>query len=297
MTAILLIFFLSPTTTRRMTIQSKETKKMTITRFITELHDLIDKVIVVIGPRGTGKSTIIKNGILYNMRDIPLGQVYNGTEEETDFYSEFVPSIFVDSDCDNKSLEKFKTRQKLLKQKKLHDPQFKNVDNRAFIVIDDCIFDDAWLKTKIMRYFFMNGRHVSITLIIASQYAMGVPKALRGCIDYVFICAHSSNADRKTLFDNYSAGFNTLKEFSKVLDQCTQNYSCLVIKRNSTSRKLSDQVWWYRAPVNIDFKMCHPIIWKYHGEEYDKKYRIRNAIREKNTKKHIEDNLEISIAR
>lgn len=280
-------------------MNKREPKRVTITQYRTWIHSLVDKVIVVLGPRGTGKTTLIKNGILNSIQDIPMGFVFNGTEDETGFYSEFVPTIFVFGDCDQKyifkKLDEIKTRQKEFAQLKKDNPKFKNIDNRLFIVIDDFMFDDAWLKTKLMRYFFMNGRHIRITLIIASQYVMGVPKAIRSCIDYVFICAHSSAADRKCLYENYAAGFSTLKEFNKALDSCTQNYKCMVIRRNSTSRNLSDQVWWYKAPETANFRMCHPIIWDLNGRKYDEKYKIKDAIRNKNTSKYEDENLVIQM--
>ena len=35
--------------------------------------------------------------------------------------------------------------------------------------------------------------------------------------------------------------------FFQVMDQCTENYECLVINNNAKSNKLEDQVFWYKA--------------------------------------------------
>ena len=31
------------------------------------------------------------------------------------------------------------------------------------------------------------------------------------------------------------------------MDQCTENYECLVISNNAKSNKLEDQIFWYKA--------------------------------------------------
>ena len=53
------------------------------------------------------------------------------------------------------------------------------------------------------------------------------------------------------------------------MDQCTENYECLVIHNNSKSNRLEDQVFWYRADMHSDFQVGHPSAWKYHISNYD----------------------------
>jgi hypothetical protein len=31
------------------------------------------------------------------------------------------------------------------------------IDARAFVILDDCLFDGAWTRDKMMRLLFMNG--------------------------------------------------------------------------------------------------------------------------------------------
>tara|TARA_B110000495_G_C22529065_1_gene321924 strand:- start:298 stop:555 length:258 start_codon:yes stop_codon:yes gene_type:complete len=52
------------------------------------------------------------------------------------------------------------------------------------------------------------------------------------------------------------------------MDQCTNNYECLVINRSSRSNKLEDQVFWYKADSHKDFKTCCPEAWRYSMENY-----------------------------
>jgi len=46
------------------------------------------------------------------------------------------------------------------------------------------------------------------------------------------------------------------------MDQCTENFECLVINNNAKSNKLEDQVFWYKAEPHPDFKLGAEILWK-----------------------------------
>ena len=39
-----------------------------------------------------------------------------------------------------------------------------SIDPRAFVILDDCLYDNKWTKDKMMRLLFMNGRHWKIML-------------------------------------------------------------------------------------------------------------------------------------
>ena len=48
------------------------------------------------------------------------------------------------------------------------------------------------------------------------------------------------------------------------MDQCTENYECLVVQINASSNKLQDQVFWYKADINPDFKIGAKEFWDAH---------------------------------
>jgi hypothetical protein len=56
--------------------------------------------------------------------------------------------------------------------------------------------------------------------------------------------------------------FPTFESFSQVMDQCTENYECLVINNNAKSNKLQDQVFWYKAENHGDFKLGSKEFWE-----------------------------------
>jgi hypothetical protein len=45
------------------------------------------------------------------------------------------------------------------------------------------------------------------------------------------------------------------------MDQCTENFECLVIDNNVKSNKLHDQIFWYKAQEHGDFKLGSKEFW------------------------------------
>ena len=56
--------------------------------------------------------------------------------------------------------------------------------------------------------------------------------------------------------------FPTFESFVQVMDQCTENYECLVINNNSKSNKLHDQIFWYKAEPHGNFKLGSKEFWE-----------------------------------
>ena len=221
-------------------------------------------VIVLIGRRDTGKSYLVRDLLFYH-QDIPIGTVISGTEAGNGFYASHVPKLFIHDEYNTAIIENILKRQKtVLKQVKKEMEQYKrsNIDPRAFVILDDCLYDATWTRDKMMRLLFMNGRHWKIMLIITMQYPLGIPPNLRTNIDYVFILREPYIANRKRIWENYAGMFPTFESFSQVMDQCTENFECLVINNNSKSNKLHDQIFWYKAEPHADFKLGSKEFWE-----------------------------------
>jgi len=226
-------------------------------------NELKGPVIVLIGRRDTGKSFLVRD-LLYYHQDIPIGTVISGTEAGNGFYSKHVPKLFIHDEYNTAIIENILKRQKMvLKQVKKETEAYgrSSIDPRAFVILDDCLFDNSWTKDKVMRLLFMNGRHWKIMLVITMQYPLGIPPNLRTNIDYVFILREPYISNRKRIYENYAGMFPTFESFCQVMDQCTENYECLVINNNSKSNKLEDQIFWYKAQPHNDFKLGSKEFW------------------------------------
>jgi len=235
-------------------------------------------VIVLIGKRDTGKSFLVRD-LLYYKQDIPIGTVISGTEEGNGFYGKLVPKLFVHNEYNTAIIENILKRQRtVLKQIKKEIETYKRstIDPRAFVILDDCLYDNTWARDKMMRLLFMNGRHWKVMLVITMQYPLGIPPTLRTNIDYVFILRENYIANRKRIYENYAGMFPTFEAFCQVMDACTENYECLVINNNSKSNKLIDQVFWYKADNHNDFKLGSKEFWELskgvNSDDEDEKY-------------------------
>ena len=241
-----------------------ELKKFNMKTIQFKPNETQGPVIVFIGRRDTGKSFLVRD-LLHHHQDIPIGTVISGTEAGNGFYSKMVPKLFIHDEYNTAIIENILKRQKMvIKQVKKETEAYgkTNIDARAFVILDDCLYDNSWAREKLMRLLFMNGRHWKIMLVITMQYPLGVPPNLRTNIDYTFILREPYIANRKRIYENYAGMFPTFESFCQVMDQCTENYECLVVANNVKSNKLEDQIFWYKAQAHRDFKLGSKEFWE-----------------------------------
>lgn len=240
-----------------------ELRKFDMKNITFKINESKGPVIVLIGKRDTGKSFLVRDLLFYH-QDIPIGTVVAGTEEGNGFYGKLVPKLFIHNEYNTAIIENILKRQRqVLKQMKKEMETFKrsSIDPRTFVILDDCLYDNTWAKDKMMRLLFMNGRHWKVMLVITMQYPLGIPPMLRTNIDFVFILRENYLANRKRIYENYAGMFPTFESFCQVMDQCTENYECLVINNNVKTNKLHDQVFWYKADAHGEFRLGSKEFW------------------------------------
>lgn len=241
-----------------------ELKKFDMRKISFRADESKGPVVVLIGRRDTGKSFLVRD-LLYYHQDIPIGTVISGTEAGNSFYSNHVPKLFIHEEYNMTIIDNILKRQRtVLKQitKDITTYKKSSIDGRTFVILDDCLYDSSWTRDKLMRMLFMNGRHWKIMLVITMQYPLGIPPNLRTNIDYVFILREPYISNRKKIYDNYAGMFPTFESFCQIMDQCTENYECLVINNNANSNRLQDQIFWYKAQPHADFKLGSREFWE-----------------------------------
>ena len=230
-----------------------------------------DSTIVVIGRRGSGKSYFVRD-LLYHKRDVPLGSVISASESSNAFYSNIVPSIFIHDSYEPEIVANLVKRQKLVtnkmkKQQALYGKS--NIDPYSFLILDDLMYDSSrWIKDVNVRDIFMNGRHFNLMFLITMQYPLGIPPSFRTNIDYTIIFKDPILSNRKRIYDHYAGMFPTFEIFNQVMNQCTENYECLIISSRNASNNLTDMVYWYRSETHPPFKLGAPEFWQYHNANY-----------------------------
>jgi hypothetical protein len=221
-----------------------------------------DKICVFIGKRGSGKSTTVKD-LLYHQRNIPVGTVISPSEKLNNFYSGIIPPLFIHDEYSQELIEKVLERQ-------LNVIKYGSNNPFAFLIMDDCLFDNSWPKDKRMREIFMNGRHYKLLLIITMQYPLGIPPVLRTNIDYVFIGHENITSNRKRIYEHYAGIFPNFDIFCQILEDFTQDYGYLVIDNTRKSSRLEDLVYWYKAELHDDFRVGSDKYWVSHIEHYNR---------------------------
>jgi hypothetical protein len=53
------------------------------------------------------------------------------------------------------------------------------------------------------------------------------------------------------------------------MDQCTEDYNCLVIDNTTKSNKLEEQIYWYKADETPEFTLGAPKFWQYSNDNYN----------------------------
>tara|TARA_E500000178_G_scaffold279695_1_gene279563 strand:- start:9198 stop:10046 length:849 start_codon:yes stop_codon:yes gene_type:complete len=227
---------------------------------------------VFIGKRGTGKSTLVAD-ILYHCRKIPLGVAISATEDGNAFYSSYIPDIFIHSEYKTDIIQQIVSRQKKAIST---TPGKKNLNNDAFVLLDDCMYDKKMIRDPNIRGIFMNGRHWRITFMLTMQYCMDLPPDLRTNIDFVFILRENIIQNQDKLYKNFFGIFPHVDTFREVMNSCTEGYDCMVLDNTSRSNKITDCVYWYRAKPDRKFKIGSKDIWNYHKKHYNEKHSLED---------------------
>lgn len=224
-----------------------------------------NRIVTIIGKRGTGKSWLMKD-IMYHKRYIPVGAVISPTERVNRFFGKFVPKLFIHDEYHQSLLINFRKRQ--FKMAKLMDEGESEIDPYAYLIFDDCLYDNSWKNDKYIREVFFNYRHLFCLFLLSLQFPLGISPQLRGNIDYIFIFRENIVSNRKRLYEHYAGMFKTFEMFCSVLDQCTENFECLVIDNTIQSNKIEDQIYWYRAEDHGNFRVGPDNVWDYCDQNY-----------------------------
>jgi hypothetical protein len=214
----------------------------------------------------TGKTTLISS-LLYAKKHIfPTGMVMSGSEDSNHYYRKLFPSTFVYNSYDEEIIKSFIKRQKLAKD---------NLDNPwSVLLLDDCTDDEKVFNKTVQKALFKKGRHWKILYILSLQYAMDIKPAIRVNVDGTFILREPSVKIRKTIWENYASVVPDFTLFCQLMDKLTDDYTAIYINNQTTSNKMEDCIFWYKANlIPNDFKFGSDDFWDFHYERYNPEYK------------------------
>lgn len=140
------------------------------------------------------------------------------------------------------------------------------------LIMDDIGFNGRKVfNSKVLRNIYMNGRHFGITSILAVQYAMDLPPAIRSNIDVVIAHSDPIVKSRENLWQFYFGMFGSRSDFDKTMSACTKHYG-VIVTVNNTKRQtncITDTVFHYKASLHHPpFKLCSPVYLRLHQRYY-----------------------------
>ena len=174
-------------------------------------QDILDRNILVIGSRMTGKTTLVIDGLcqlLYPVIDQSFLITGDDLDNIDDKYRQMIPNIH-----NIKHLE--------------HIVQYinKSHDGHTLIIMEQTTHIQK--GSRALADLVFNGRHRHVTLIIVEQYVR-MPPELRSNVDYVLYSAreYSHVSHAKTIYEHYFGNINDYSMFINILKACNEISFC-----------------------------------------------------------------------
>ena len=229
-----------------------------------------NSIVLIIGLHKTGKSYLTKD-ILYHHNEIPLGFVISNKFSNKNIYN-YIPSIYIHDEYNSDFIKKYVKKQ-------IKSNQNTEYDTGNFIIFEDCLTIKNYKENKYLIKLFKYPNELNTLCIIETLELENIYKHLimKNRIDYIFITKNMIQNNKKEIFDAIISKIKIeFTVFCKLLDDYTDNYNCLVINLKAQSKYIEDTIFWYKANLHNDFKMCCIESWNYNNNhliiEPDNKY-------------------------
>lgn len=175
--------------------------------------------ILIVGKRGSGKTTIIKELLKHFKKQYPC-IVSTNVSDIRDEYNDIIPKKFIYND-ENKIIEKIINRQIFAISKKIRNPRL--------CVAFDCTISKQNQKNAQFLEIMYNGRHYYLNAIFTVQTSREFSPDVRANMDYIFLLGDDDEKNVRSMYDTYGKIFPTFDMFHQVFKQLTQNFGVMVI--------------------------------------------------------------------
>lgn len=236
-------------------------QRLPVARLEEAKHFLANRIFCVVGKRNTGKSVVIRNLIYHLSSQIDFAVLVSPTASTREECAAFMPQTWIHSTYDADVIKGLIDVQKRA--------TMRGKARRVLLILDDLLYDNRLFKNEAIKEIYLNGRHLSITLIVSAQYAIAIPPLYRSNTDIVVLLRDTARQNRKKLYDAFCGIFDNFEVFNKVFTDLTANYGCLVVNNCSKSNEIDDAsdppIMWYRATLNLPrFSLGSRTFWQLH---------------------------------
>lgn len=218
------------------------------------------RMIIFVGKKGSGKTTCMKD-IFYHLKDrFDLAVALAGTHEAASTFREFIPECFVYDKIDIHVAEKLVQYARIM-EKTCDRPR------HVLLLVDDCLGftgtkDKHPFEHPVFRDIVYNQRHLKLTFAVSLQYTMSIKPCMRTQVDYAFVFQDTNHDNRTKMWKYFFGVFEDLNSFTQTLQKCTVNHECLVMDNVSNTGKIEDNLYYYKAQLNLPpYRLSRDIYW------------------------------------
>ena len=199
-----------------------------------------DAIWVILGPRNTGKTELLVDLLFHTRSNFDFAMAMTFTTAAAERLGTFIPKrLIYTNGFDLPAAEKFlNITQEMQSQHKLR---------HCALIADDVMADSAFMNTKTVNHFAMDGRHAKQSHFLTSQFPTSIPPKFRSNADVVIALRNTTHADRRRLYEYYFGCFVNLKDFERVFEACTDDFGCLVIDKTSPDQSVEGCIRYYKA--------------------------------------------------
>ena len=220
----------------------------------TGVLEILGYFIVIIGKRGSGKSTVAMDIMRQLKDDVDLAIAVSETAETTAILDGVIPLGMQYKSVNGEILTRIMAEQ---------ERQLKRGRRRNLLLfLDDIAWNKKFMHSEEFKRLVFNGRHLCITVICTLQYAMEIPPAIRMNTDLCITMSERVIHYRKNLYEQYF-GMMTMEEFNAVMDKATEGYGCLVMNNRVRSNNLDDVLFCYQVDMDkqTPFRLGRDAYW------------------------------------
>jgi len=180
--------------------------------------DLIGKVILIYGPRLSGKTELCKYllSMIKNNYEDPIFLAVNGNYKAIRTYENIINEQYVHFKYSKELILRYV---KSL-QNQINDPKI--------LLLEDCLWNDGWTKDTSMQYLFRQGKSAQFTTIICTHHPLKIPQSLLQSIDYYFAAADPTTL--RTLTGLY--GTKDYSEIRLAVGDNVREFEFIVLQKN-----------------------------------------------------------------
>jgi hypothetical protein len=238
------------------------------------------KTIAIIGPHGSGKTTIIRGILNACNHRIRYPILFCGSSSGESEYDDVVPNLLTYDSFDTKILTSIFSTQSMLKKKLDESGANKNIKDMVVVILDDIIGTNKdWKSSPQAQKLISAGRHFMIFTIISIQSPLFLPPQFRDNMDFIFCTNIQNEQKRKKFYDQYvDSQLATYKSYEAickniysipyeflVLDKCSKNKSKVMFHGTISKSYLK------KRRIGIEY------IWRTNELYYNKDYLIQGT--------------------